>query len=173
MTDTDSSDDDAGTKTDSNGSSGLGSLLRELVDSVANADQSERTAGRSRSGIGRGRIGHDVSIGVGTVDSITDADRGRVGDAGGGTTRTTGGEHPTTVQYDDGETEAIAVIDVPEIDTSNLSAGISNRNGDLLVGTDEAIVERVRHRLTDATIAAASYHNGVLELHLRDGRDRS
>lgn len=164
---------------------GLTSMLRDLVETIAEAGSSEKAVGRGRIDVGRARIGHDFSIGVGTLDDVTDADRRRVGgtgvdagvnvetglgatdttDAAGGTGADT--DHPTDVRYDEEESEAIVTIDVSEIDPERLAAGVSSRNGDLLVGTDDTIVERVPHRLTDATLAAASYHNGVLELHLR------
>jgi HSP20 family molecular chaperone IbpA len=179
-------DSEAGTTSENDESGGLASLLRSALETLVEADVGSSTgaAGSGSTDIGRGRIGHEFSIGVGTIEDITDDDRRRIGasdsatdvgagiDAGTGLADSVGTDHPTHVRYDEDGTEAIVAVDVPEIDPTELSAGISSRNGDLLVGTEEAIAERVSHDLTDPEFAAASYHNAVLEVHLKEGGDR-
>ncbi|PSP61907.1 hypothetical protein BRC77_11650 [Halobacteriales archaeon QH_8_64_26] len=181
----DAEDTDATSEDD--GSGGLTSLLRSALETLAEADVGSSTGAASSGGtdIGRGRIGHEFSIGVGTIEDITDDDRRRIGpsdtatdvgagiDAGTGLADSVGTDHPTHVRYDEDGTEAIIAVDVPEIEPEELSAGVSSRNDDLLVGTEERIAERVSHDLADPELAAASYHNAVLEVHLKEGGDRS
>jgi HSP20 family molecular chaperone IbpA len=181
----DAEDTDATSEDD--GSGGLTSLLRSALETLAEADVGSSTGAASSGStdIGRGRIGHEFSIGVGTIEDITDDDRRRIGpsntatdvgagiDAGTGLADSVGTDHPTHVRYDEDGTEAIVAVDVPEIDPEELSAGVSSRNGDLLVGTEEAIAERVSHDFANPELAAASYHNAVLEVHLKEGGDRS
>ena len=150
-------------------SGGLASVLRDLVKRVAESDldvRSDAAVGHGRTDIGRMSVGHDISIDVGTVDDA-------VADAGGPAPASEGPDHPTSVEYDEDGSEALIAVDVPEIEPEGLAAGISSRNGDLLVGDGERIIERVPHRLADASLAAASYHNGVLEVHLKEGGNRS
>ncbi|PSP73523.1 hypothetical protein BRC86_08875 [Halobacteriales archaeon QS_3_64_16] len=186
----DATDSETGATSENDESGGLASLLRSALETLVEADVDSSTgaAGSGSTDIGRGRIGHEFSIGVGTIDDITDDDRRRIGPSDGatgvgagidagtgldGTTDSVGTDHPTHVRYDEDGTEAIIAVDVPEIDPEELSAGISSQNGDLLVGTEAAIAERVSHDLTDPELAAASYHNAVLEVHLKEGGDRS
>ena len=170
-TETDAEAEDAAgdASTEDTSSGGLASVLRDLIETVAQSDfdiQGNAAVSRGRTDIGRMSVGHDVSIGVGTVDDA-------VADAGETAPASEGPDHPTSVEYDDGGTEALVAIDVPEIEPEALAAGVSSRNGDLLVGDGERIIERVSHRLADASLAAASYHNGILEVHLREGGNRS
>jgi len=183
----DAEDTDATSEDD--GSGGLTSLLRSALETLAEADVGSSTGAASSGStdIGRASIGHGFSIGVGTIDDITDDDRRRIGssdsaDVGAGidantglddTASSVGTDHPTHVRYDEDGTEAIIAVDVPEIEPEELSAGVSSRNDDLLVGTEERIAERVSHDLADPELAAASYHNAVLEVHLKEGGDRS
>jgi HSP20 family molecular chaperone IbpA len=161
-TSTDATDEESG---------GLASLLRGLLETIVEADSSGRAIGRGRTGIGRGRIGHEFSIGVGTIDDATPDPGSEALDTGA--TASDAPDHATSVEYNEAGTEALVAVDVPEVGPEDLSAGVSSRNGDLLIGADDAIVERVSHDLTDAELAAASYHNAVLEIHLKERSDRS
>jgi hypothetical protein len=176
MTDTDDETDDR-TESEAEGTSdtggGIGSLLRGLLETITDADSGSRKVGRGRTDIGRARIGHDFSIGVGPID-----------DAAAGSGRTPGraapdasdpGDGPVhvrNVEYNDDGTEALVALDVSAIEPEELAAGVSSRNGDLLVGTEERIAERVPLRPAHLSLTATTYKDGVLEAHLTGGDDR-
>lgn len=65
------------------------------------------------------------------------------------------------------------VADLPGVELADLSAGLGEETGDLVVRVDEAVVERVPVPFDPAEATAATFNNGVLEVRLRAVGERT
>ena len=65
------------------------------------------------------------------------------------------------------------VADLPGVELADLSAGLGEETGDLVIQVDEAVVERVPVPFDPAEATAATFNNGVLEVRLRAAGERT
>ena len=163
MTDNNSTDDS---------DNGLGTLLRDLFESIVTTDGVTRVNGHGSSNapVGRGRIGHEFSIGIGTLDSSTEIhDRGEQ-------KRTrrdgSGPEAPDcATRVRDVNDEISVVVDLASVDPDTLSAGVDNRTAELVIAANGDVIERVALPHGRLTIAETGYNNAILELRLQEGNE--
>lgn len=149
---------------------GIGAVLRDLLESIAEAEEEKRTHGQGHSPVGRGRIGYEFSIGLGTLDSVgedrnrSERERWRVRETD---TDIEANDYVASVSEVDGE--KIVVVDLPGVDPETLSAGVNDRTATLTIADDTGIIERVPLPQGELTIADASFNNAILELRLMEG----
>jgi HSP20 family molecular chaperone IbpA len=146
---------------------GLGTLLRDLFESIVATNEVNRMSGRGSSDapVGRGRIGHEFSIGIGTLDSITEAhDRGDQNR----TRRDVSGQDTYATSVREVDDEISVVADLAGVDPDTLSAGVNSHTAELVIATNGNVIERVALPHGTVTIADTWYNNGILELSLRE-----
>jgi HSP20 family molecular chaperone IbpA len=148
---------------------GLGTLLRELFESIVATDGDSHVSGHRSSDVpvGRGRIGHEFSIGIGTPDSITEADdHGDKQRTQRGVSEPDPPDYATSVRAIDDEISVVA--DLAGVDPATLSAGINSHTAELVIATNGDVIERVTLPHGRLTIADTWYNNGILELSLQE-----
>jgi HSP20 family molecular chaperone IbpA len=147
----------------------LGTLLRDLFESIVATDGDSHVSRRRSSDtpVGRGRIGHEFSIGIGTLDSITnDHDRGDKKRTRRDVSRPDTTDYATSVRKMDDEISVVA--DLAGVDPETLSAGVNSHTAELVIAADGDVIERVTLPQGGLTIADTWYNNGILELSLRE-----
>jgi HSP20 family molecular chaperone IbpA len=148
---------------------GLGTLLRDLFESIVTTDGDSHVSGHGSTDVpvGRGRIGHEFSIGIGTLDSITEAhDHGDQKRTRRDVNRQDATEYATSVREVDDEISV--VMDLAGVDPETLSAGVNSHTAELVIATNGDVIERVALPHGMLTIANTWYNNGILELSLRE-----
>lgn len=139
---------------ESNGDDGIIRALREIIETIAAAEDEHRRHGRGSTTLGGTRLGYEFSIGTG---SLSEPDSHQHLYTSKPSTRA------IAVRHEDGD--VLVTIDVPEADPEDVSAGIDD--DELLLGIDGAIKERIPFGQQGFEIVTASFTNGVLEFRLQ------
>lgn len=133
-------------------------VLSGLFETIADMDergQRRRSAtGSGRSGTTRFDYGLDIGIGPGkeadeaTHDPAVESDR----------------EYAAAVSPT--EEGCVVTLDLPDVDPTDLAAGVDSSGGTLVVGAGSTILERVPLPRDDLEVADASFNNGILDVRL-------
>lgn len=142
---------------ESNGDDGIIRALREILETIAAAEEERRRHGRGSTTLGGTRLGYEFSIGAGSLSEF------EPGSPQPRHPSSTPSDRAIAVRHRDGD--VLVTIDVPEADPENVSAGVDD--GELLLGIDGVIEERVPFGRRGFEIVTASVTNGVLELRLQ------
>ncbi|WP_248905496.1 gas vesicle protein GvpH [Halocatena marina] len=133
---------------------GIVQTLREILETIVAAEEERQRHGKGSTTLGKTRLGYEFSIDTGTLS-----------DLGPDSRTTNSSDRATAVRYVDGN--VLVTIDIPEVDPETVSAGVDNRTGELLLGIDGTIEERIPLRQKGLKIVTASVTNGILEFHLQ------
>lgn len=138
----------------------IGSLLRDLFGVLTETDGSCRVVGSGHRDIGRTRVGHEFSIGIGTF-ADSEIERRSIS----APTQS----NPTNVHYDDVGAAVVVDLHDENITPEELVGGVTDTRGEpiLVVATGHEIIERVPLHHGDFEIADAWFNNGVLEFRLQ------
>ena len=60
----------------------------------------------------------------------------------------------------------VVTLDLPDVDPTELAAGVDSSGGTLVVGAGSTILERVSLPRNDLEVADASFNNGILDVQL-------
>lgn len=139
-------------------------ILSDLFETIADMDEQNQ---RRRSGTGsarssNSRFDYGFSVGIGPPSEHIDAT-----DADETPSALADTDHAATVH----ETEegVVVTLDLPEVEPSELSAGVNSSTQTLLVGLDNEIIERVPLPHGNLEVGDASFNNGVLDVRLHGG----
>lgn len=158
----------------------IGRLLEFLDDAGENSDRSRRgpSTGGDRNRLGRtpkgkpsssDRFSLDFDVSIGSLGGDE-----RSGDRGGrsrnrrrrGRVADDAGEHLTTTRYD-GE-DVVLTADLPGVETSDLTVGVTEDGRTLVVGADGEELARLPVENWDESAVSATFNNFVLEVRVDD-----
>lgn len=131
----------------------LSGLFETIADMDERGQQRRSATGSGRSGTTRFDYGVDIGIGPGreadeSRDPAVESDR----------------EYAAAVSpTDEG---CVVTLDLPDVDPTELAAGVDSSGGTLVVGAGSTILERVSLPRNDLEVADASFNNGVLDVRL-------
>lgn len=162
---------------------GIGGRIGKLLDFLDEAgDRSSRPGRRPSTGNGRGgpgrrpsggrdssdRFSVDMDVSIGSLGGDERGDRSgrsrnrrrreRVADDSG--------EYLTTIRYDGGD--VVVTADLPGVEKSELSVGITDDRATLVVGADGEALARVPVENWDESAVSATFNNYVLEVRVDD-----
>jgi len=158
----------------------IGRLLELLDDAGENSDRPWRgpSTGGDRNRLGRtpkgkpsssDRFSLDFDVSIGSLGGDE-----RSGDRGGrsrkrrrrGRVADDAGEHLTTIRYD-GE-DVVLTADLPGVETSDLTVGVTEDGRTLVVATDGEELARLPVENWDESAVSATFNNFILEVRVDD-----
>lgn len=141
---------------ENNGNSGIIRALREILETIAAAEDEHRRHGKGSTTLGGTQLGYEFSIDTGNLSELEPDSHQHLYTANPSA-------RAIAVRHED--EDILVTIDVPEADPEDVSAGIDN--DELLLGIDGAIEERIPFGQQGFEIVTASFTNGVLEFRLQ------
>jgi HSP20 family molecular chaperone IbpA len=149
--------------TDENDKGFVRTVLTGLFETIAEMDErdQQRRSGRASARSGRARFDYGLDIGIGPpADVAEEASERPVDDT----------DHAATV-HSAGE-GYVVTVDLPNVDPTELSAGVDESARRLLIADDGGVIERVDLPDERLDVADASFNNGILDVHLRRRGER-
>lgn len=158
-------DDRNGTDDGSKGTGLIRTVLTDVFETIADMDSGERRRGLGTAREGKTRFDYGFDVGVGSESRQTDGDVRTLDGATGTEPDHAAAIQPTKAGY-------VATIDLPDVDPSELAAGVNGDARTLVVADDGGVVGRFSVPDGDLEVGEASYNNGVLDVRLdATGRD--
>ncbi|RRJ29543.1 hypothetical protein [Halocatena pleomorpha] len=152
------------TNDDNQSDHGIGSLFNGLLGVLTETDGRYQGVNSGDTDIGRTCVGHEFSIGIGTL-ADSEIERRSIS--------VPTQSNPTTVRYDD--IGAVVVVDLCDenITPEELAGGITDMHGEpiFVVATGRELIARVPLRHGDFEVVDARFNNGVLEIRLQRRND--